>query len=152
MRVTKEGPSFRVAGVKRILLTVGMLLMGMGLVGGAAAALVPTSLLPLDQEVGTHTSAAGAVLGIGLMAAAVNPSANIGWVRAGILYGFADSNIVKHNAVRGAARAALSIPSVFPLPPCLAMRAATPSTWKKHSQDSRRLKSVRDFVDAGVRR
>ena len=71
---------------------------------------------------------------------------------AGILYGFADSNIVKHNAVRGAARAALSIPSVFPLPPCLAMRAATPSTWKKHSQDSRRLKSVRDFVDAGVRR
>src|SRR5260370_29129316 len=74
--------------MKRILLTVGMLLMGMGLVAGAAAAVVPTSLLPLDQEVGTHTSAAGAVLGIGLMAAAVNPSANIGWVRAGILYGF----------------------------------------------------------------
>jgi hypothetical protein len=65
-----------------------MLLMGMGLVGGAAAALVPTSLMPLDQEVGTHTSAAGAVLGIGLMAAAVNPAGNIGWVRAGILYGF----------------------------------------------------------------
>lgn len=74
--------------MKRLLLTVGMLLMGMGLVGGAAAALVPTSLLPLDQEVGTHTSAAGAVLGIGLMAAAVNPAANVGWVRAGILYGF----------------------------------------------------------------
>lgn len=74
--------------MKRILLTVGMLLMGMGLVGGAAAALVPTSLMPLDQEVGTHTSAAGAVLGIGLMAAAVNPAANVGWVRAGILYGF----------------------------------------------------------------
>jgi MFS family permease len=74
--------------MKRILLTVGMLLMGMGLVGGAAAALVPTSLMPLDQEVGTHTSAAGAVLGIGLMAAAVNPGGNIGWVRAGILYGF----------------------------------------------------------------
>src|SRR5438309_5668505 len=74
--------------MKRILLTVGMLLMGMGLVGGAAAALVPTSLMPLDQEVGTHTSAAGAVLGIGLMAAAVNPAGNVGWVRAGILYGF----------------------------------------------------------------
>ena len=74
--------------MKRLLLTIGMLLMGMGLVGGAAAALVPTSLLPLDQEVGTHTSAAGAVLGIGLMAAAVNPAGNIGWVRAGILYGF----------------------------------------------------------------
>ena len=74
--------------MRRLLLTVGMLLMGMALVGGAAAALVPTSLLPLDQEVGTHTSAAGAVLGIGLMAAAVNPRGNIGWVRAGILYGF----------------------------------------------------------------
>jgi hypothetical protein len=65
--------------MRRLLLTVGMLLMGMALVGGAAAALVPTSLLPLDQEVGTHTSAAGAVLGIGLMAAAVNPRGNVGW-------------------------------------------------------------------------
>src|ERR1700694_4467818 len=74
--------------MRRILLTVGMLLMGMALVGGAAVSLVGTSLLPLDQEVGTHASAAGAVLGIGLMAAAVNPVANIGWVRAGILYGF----------------------------------------------------------------
>lgn len=62
--------------------------MGMGMVGGAAVSLVGTSLLPLDQEVGTHASAAGAVLGIGLMAAAVNPAANVGWVRAGILYGF----------------------------------------------------------------
>jgi hypothetical protein len=74
--------------MRRLMLTVAMLLMGMALVGGATAALVPTSLLPLDQEVGTHTSAAGAVLGIGLMAAAFNPSANVGWVRAGILYGF----------------------------------------------------------------
>ena len=74
--------------MRRLLLTVGMLLMGMGLVGGAAVSLVGTSLLPLDQEVGTHASAAGAVLGIGLMAAAVNPRANVGWVRAGILYGF----------------------------------------------------------------
>jgi hypothetical protein len=74
--------------VRRLILTIGMLLMGMALVGGAAASLVPTTLLPLDQEVGTHTSAAGAVLGIGLMAAAINPSANIGWVRAGIIYGF----------------------------------------------------------------
>ena len=73
--------------MRRLLLTIAMLLMGMALVGGAAAALVPTSLLPLDQEVGTHTSAAGAVLGIGLMAAAFNPSANVAWVRAGILYG-----------------------------------------------------------------
>src|ERR1700746_3171968 len=74
--------------MRRTILTVGMLLMGMGLVGGAAPALAPPSLRPLDQEVGTHTSAAGAVLGIGLMAAAVNPAANIGWGRGGILYGF----------------------------------------------------------------
>jgi hypothetical protein len=65
-----------------------MLLMGMALVGGAAESLVGTTLVPLDQEVGTHASAAGAVLGIGLMAAAVKPAANVGWVRAGILYGF----------------------------------------------------------------
>jgi hypothetical protein len=74
--------------MRRFLLTVGMLLMGMALVGGAAVSLVGTSLIPLDQEVGTHASAAGAVLGIGLMAAAINPSAHVGWVRAGILYGF----------------------------------------------------------------
>src|ERR1700674_4234516 len=79
---------YTVRVVRRLLLTVGMLLMGMALVGGAAVSLVGTSLLPLDQEVGTHASAAGAVLGIGLMAAAVNPAGNIGWVRAGILYGF----------------------------------------------------------------
>jgi hypothetical protein len=81
------GP-YKVGVVRRLLLTVGMLLMGMALVGGAAVSLVGTSLVPLDQEVGTHASAAGAVLGIGLMAAAVNPTGNIGWVRAGILYGF----------------------------------------------------------------
>ena len=74
--------------MRRLILRVAMILMGMGLVGGAAAALLPNSLLPLDQEVGTHTSAAGAVLGIGLAAAAVNPVKNIAWVRAGILYGF----------------------------------------------------------------
>ena len=74
--------------MRRVLLTIAMLLMGMALVGGAAESLVGTSLLPLDQEVGTHASAAGAVLGIGLMAAAVNPAGNVGWVRAGILYGF----------------------------------------------------------------
>ena len=73
--------------MRRVGLTLVMLLMGMALVGGSAASVVSTALLPLDKEVGTHASAAGAVLGIGLMAAAVNPSANIGWVRAGILYG-----------------------------------------------------------------
>ncbi len=73
--------------MKRLFLTFVMLLMGMALVGGAAVSLVGTALVPLDQQVGTHASAAGAVLGIGLMAAAINPAENIGWVRAGILYG-----------------------------------------------------------------
>jgi hypothetical protein len=69
------------------MLTAVMLLMGMTMVAGSARALFGNALLPLDQELGTHSSAAAAVLGIGLMAAAINPSANIGWVRAGILYG-----------------------------------------------------------------
>ena len=86
--VTATGSARYSRSVRRLLLTVGMLLMGMALVGGAAVSLVGTTLLPLDQEVGTHASAAGAVLGIGLMAAAFNPAGNIGWVRAGILYGF----------------------------------------------------------------
>ena len=73
--------------MKRLFLTFVMLLMGMALVGGAAVSLVGTALVPLDQQVGTHASAAGAVLGIGLMAAAINPAGNIGWVRVGILYG-----------------------------------------------------------------
>src|SRR4029077_6624133 len=74
--------------MRRLLLTVVMVLMGAALVGGSARALFGEQLLPLDQEIGTHASAAAAVLGIGLMAAAVRPAKNIGWVRAGILYGF----------------------------------------------------------------
>src|SRR5713226_8758029 len=73
--------------MRRLLLTAVMLLMGAALVGGSAKALFGDALLPLDQEIGTHSSAAGAVLGIGLMAAAFNPAANVAWVRAGILYG-----------------------------------------------------------------
>jgi hypothetical protein len=64
-----------------------MVLMGAALVAGSARALFGEALLPLDQEIGTHSSAAAAVLGIGLMAAAIHPAANISWVRAGILYG-----------------------------------------------------------------
>src|SRR3982074_2430458 len=79
---------YKVGAVRRLLLTIGMLLMGMALVGGAAVSLVGTSLLPLDQEVGTHASAAGAVLGIGLMAAAGKPAGHIGWGPGGILFGF----------------------------------------------------------------
>jgi hypothetical protein len=74
--------------MRRTLLTIVMVLMGAALVGGSARALFGERLLPLDQEIGTHASAAAAVLGIGLMAAAIHPAANVAWVRAGILYGF----------------------------------------------------------------
>ena len=70
------------------MLTVVMVLMGAALVAGSARALFGERLYPLDQEIGTHASSAAAVLGIGLMAAAIHPAANIAWVRTGILYGF----------------------------------------------------------------
>lgn len=75
------------AAVRRAILTVGMLLMGVGLVGGAAGTVLVTSFSSVDEQVGTHGSAAAAVLGIGLIVAAFNPAASVGWVRAGILYG-----------------------------------------------------------------
>lgn len=64
-----------------------MLLMGIGLVGGAAGTVLVAQFRSIDQQVGTNGSAAAAVLGIGLIVAAVNPSSSIAWVRAGILYG-----------------------------------------------------------------
>jgi hypothetical protein len=73
--------------MRRLMLTLVMVLMGAAMVGGSARALFGNALLPLDLEIGTNSSAAAAVLGIGLMAAAIHPAANIAWVRAGILYG-----------------------------------------------------------------
>ena len=64
-----------------------MLLMGIGLVVGAAGTVLVASFRAIDQQVGTNGSAAAAVLGIGLIVAAVNPSSSVAWVRAGILYG-----------------------------------------------------------------
>jgi hypothetical protein len=74
--------------MRRLLLTAVMVLMGAAMVAGSARALFGDALVPLDLEIGTNASAAAAVLGIGLMAAAIHPSANIAWIRAGILYGF----------------------------------------------------------------
>ncbi|HEX3509439.1 MAG TPA: hypothetical protein VHW94_13735 [Candidatus Dormibacteraeota bacterium] len=73
--------------MRRLLLTVVMVLMGAAMVAGSARALFGNALLPLDLEIGSNSSAAAAVLGIGLMAAAIHPANNIAWVRAGILYG-----------------------------------------------------------------
>jgi hypothetical protein len=74
--------------MRRLLLTLVMVLMGAAMVAGSARALYGNALLPLDLEIGSNSSAAAAVLGIGLMAAAIHPANNIAWVRAGILYGF----------------------------------------------------------------
>src|SRR5665213_4616430 len=72
--------------MRRLLLTIVMVLMGAAMVGGSARALFGNGLLPLDQEIETNSSAAAAVLGMGLMAAAIHPAANIACVRAGIMY------------------------------------------------------------------
>lgn len=74
--------------MRRLLLTVVMVLMGAAMVAGSGRALFGEALAPLDLEIGTNASAAAAVLGIGLMAAAIHPGHNIAWIRAGILYGF----------------------------------------------------------------
>ena len=67
-----------------ILVVIAMLC---ALVLGAAGTVLVTSFSAVDEQVGTHGSAAAAVLGVGLIVAALNPSGAIGWVRAGILYG-----------------------------------------------------------------
>jgi len=64
-----------------------MLLMGIGLLGGAVGTTFVGSFAAIDEQVGTNGSAAAAVLGIGLIVAAVNRTASLAWVRAGILYG-----------------------------------------------------------------
>lgn len=74
--------------MKKVVLPIGMLLMGIALVGGSLETLFGTSLAAVDEQVGTHGSAAAAILGVGLIFAALNPSRNLSWVRLGILYGF----------------------------------------------------------------
>ena len=64
-----------------------MLLMGIGLLGGAVGTVLVSSFKSIDEQVGTNGSAAAAVLGVGLIIAAINPSGSVAWVRAGILYG-----------------------------------------------------------------
>lgn len=68
-----------------------MFVIGLALLGGALtvlfpARLVPDTLRPLDQYVGTEGSVVGAVFGLGLISAAVNPSANRLWVHLAMLY------------------------------------------------------------------
>src|SRR5438445_4380661 len=64
-----------------------MLLMGIGLLGGAVGTILVASFKSIDEQVGTNGSAAAVVLGIGLIIAAFNPAGSFAWVRGGILYG-----------------------------------------------------------------
>jgi peptidoglycan/LPS O-acetylase OafA/YrhL len=73
--------------VRPLILRIGLLLMGIGLLGGAVGTVLVSSFKAIDEQVGTNGSAAAAVLGIGLIIAAFNPSGSVAWVRAGILYG-----------------------------------------------------------------
>lgn len=73
--------------MRPLILRIGMLLMGIGLLGGAIGTVLVQSFKTIDEQVGTNGSAAAAVLGIGLIVAAFNPAGSIAWVRAGILYG-----------------------------------------------------------------
>lgn len=73
--------------MRPLILRIGLLLMGIGLLGGAVGTVLLPSFKPIDEQVGTNGSAAAAVLGIGLIVAAFNPSGSVAWVRAGILYG-----------------------------------------------------------------
>ena len=73
--------------MRPLILRVGLLLMGIGLLGGAVGTVLVASFKAIDEQVGTNGSAAAAVLGIGLIVAAINPSGSVAWVRAGILYG-----------------------------------------------------------------
>ena len=78
-----------------------MLLMGIGLLGGAVGTVLLPSFKAIDQQVGTNGSAAAAVLGIGLIVAAFNPSGSVAWVRAGILYGLVVLVFEIVSAIRG---------------------------------------------------
>ena len=72
--------------MRRISLSVVMMVLGVALIAGAAVSILPIALIGLDPYVGTHTSVAAAALGAGICLAAVNPAAHLSWVRIAILY------------------------------------------------------------------
>lgn len=77
--------------MRRAGLSLVMFVIGLALIGGALTVLVPSSLVPdtfrpLDHYVGTEGSVVGAVFGLGLVWAAVNPAGNRLWVHLAMLY------------------------------------------------------------------
>ncbi len=68
-----------------------MFVIGLALIGGALTVLLPSAVVPdtfrpLVHYVGTEGSVVGAVFGLGLVWAAVNPAGNRLWVHLAMLY------------------------------------------------------------------
>src|SRR5690242_14910534 len=77
--------------MRRAGLSLVMFVIGLALIGGAITVLLPSALVPdtfrpLDHYVGTEGSVVGAVFGLGLVWAAVNPAGNRLWVHLALLY------------------------------------------------------------------
>ena len=78
--------------MRRLGLSLVLAIVGLGLIAGSVihflpTSSVPTSLQPLDRYVGTQGSVVGAVFGLGLLLAALNPHRNLNWVYLGVAYG-----------------------------------------------------------------
>ena len=65
-----------------VMVLMGVLLITSSLLTGFFG----TVLFPMDQQFGTRGTIAGVAFGIGVTAAAVNPTGHVSWVRAAILY------------------------------------------------------------------
>lgn len=77
--------------MRRAGLSLVMFVIGLALIGGAITVLLPSALVPdtfrpLDHYVGTEGSVVGAVFGLGLVWAAVNPAGNRLWLHLALLY------------------------------------------------------------------
>jgi len=79
-------PAVRRAGLSLVMFVIGLALIGGALTVILPGALVPDTFRPLDHYVGTEGSVVGAVFGLGLCWAAVNPGANRLWVHLAMLY------------------------------------------------------------------
>jgi len=77
--------------VRRLGLSLALILIGVALIGGFLTQVVPDQVVPanlrsLGLYVGTNGSVAGAIFGIGLLWAATNPRQHVAWVILTIIY------------------------------------------------------------------
>ena len=79
------------ADMRRVALSLVLVLIGAGLIGGFLTQVVPDDLIPsgfrsLGTYVGTNGSVAGAIFGVGVLWAATNPPAHRAWIILVIAY------------------------------------------------------------------